>query len=537
MFDVEPDGLFKVDRAIFRHPFFKEEPFTEREAWLWLIGKARYEEGCIYISETRVDLQRGQLVTSIRFLSTLWKWSKDKTSRYLNRLKTATMIETRSATGSATGQTLITICNYETFQDYSAYRETVTRTRGETASATTLRQQRDNFATTPGQQQGQTTTNLTNPTNSTKSSSSPSESVIRKEEAEDDALNRVGSSESKTGTPFPFIDAYREAIVEVYGEEQIGYAYPTSACRVHDQRWTDEGMDVDDAKAVFIETLENAKANGKQPPTTLKYFDGFLRDRIADLTPVEDSRPSFGGHRPCVVSEETEWRAHMKHGWVKLGVWDNSMGPRPDEPGCRVPKEILAEFGIEPVPPRKRADPDEVKALLGKPATNGGEAPPQYHPKPGELQSGDEDWALREGLEYLQPRYPKKQNEELQNILEGWVRNYGAWNVRNAIQTAQVSAKQNPMKYILAILQNPKEVPPTGNGNGNERDEPLAEIDVDEQWRRWVGTYQRTEGAVWTGRGFEPGDPDCECPPHILDEFGYGTEQPQENPKNEGAVK
>ncbi len=33
-------GVFAVDRGIWDHPMFACEPFTEREAWQWLIAEA-----------------------------------------------------------------------------------------------------------------------------------------------------------------------------------------------------------------------------------------------------------------------------------------------------------------------------------------------------------------------------------------------------------------------------------------------------------------------------------------------------------------
>lgn len=35
-------GVLAVDRGVFEHPSFARVPFTEREAWLWLISEAAY---------------------------------------------------------------------------------------------------------------------------------------------------------------------------------------------------------------------------------------------------------------------------------------------------------------------------------------------------------------------------------------------------------------------------------------------------------------------------------------------------------------
>lgn len=121
-------GLYTISRAVFDHPAFKQEPFTEREAWVWLIGEAQWKNNRKRINGQIVELERGQLSHSIRFLSIRWDWSISRVNRFLKRLKTETMIETENETG----QNVITICNYETYQDFNKYRETVSETVFET---------------------------------------------------------------------------------------------------------------------------------------------------------------------------------------------------------------------------------------------------------------------------------------------------------------------------------------------------------------------------------------------------------------------
>jgi hypothetical protein len=38
-------GAFWVSRGVFDHPLFRGEPFTQREAWLWLIAEAAWKPG------------------------------------------------------------------------------------------------------------------------------------------------------------------------------------------------------------------------------------------------------------------------------------------------------------------------------------------------------------------------------------------------------------------------------------------------------------------------------------------------------------
>lgn len=128
-------GVYAVDRGIWDHPFFADEPLTEREAWQWLIAEASFRARHRRLGDQVFDLDVGQLVVSIRFLAERWKWSKGKVERFLDRLKegkssrggrpkknlekppskSETMIETRTETGF----TIITICNYKKYQKVS----------------------------------------------------------------------------------------------------------------------------------------------------------------------------------------------------------------------------------------------------------------------------------------------------------------------------------------------------------------------------------------------------------------------------------
>lgn len=105
-------GTFNVCRGLFGHPVFAAEPFTEREAWIWLIGTAAYRAHERRIGRARVKLERGQLAHAMRFLAQNWRWSESKVRRFLHRLAAENMVTLKSDELA----TLITICNYDTYQ-------------------------------------------------------------------------------------------------------------------------------------------------------------------------------------------------------------------------------------------------------------------------------------------------------------------------------------------------------------------------------------------------------------------------------------
>jgi hypothetical protein len=128
-------GVYAVDRGVWDHECFADEPFTEREAWMWLCGAASWKPQRRRIGAIDVVLERGQLAASLRFLGERFQWGKNKVARFFDRLEKRDMI--RTAIG--TGLTVITICNYDQYQKVSLPSGTASGTESGTATG----QQRD----------------------------------------------------------------------------------------------------------------------------------------------------------------------------------------------------------------------------------------------------------------------------------------------------------------------------------------------------------------------------------------------------------
>lgn len=105
-------GFYLMRRGWRDHPVFAREPYTEREAWQWLIEEAAFSSRKRRVSGDIVEVQRGQLIVSVRFLAGAWQWSKSRVDRFLTRLEREFMI------GTAAGRsaTVITLCNYDKYQ-------------------------------------------------------------------------------------------------------------------------------------------------------------------------------------------------------------------------------------------------------------------------------------------------------------------------------------------------------------------------------------------------------------------------------------
>lgn len=110
--EASKSGYYLMYRGWMENPAFAKEPFTQREAWLWLIERAAFKPVRERVGSTIVDVGRGQIAASVRYLAVRFKWSKSRVERFLKTLENQDMIETASETGC----TVITICNYDVYQ-------------------------------------------------------------------------------------------------------------------------------------------------------------------------------------------------------------------------------------------------------------------------------------------------------------------------------------------------------------------------------------------------------------------------------------
>lgn len=132
-------GTINIDRGLIHHPLVGAHNPKYFAAWVWLLCEAGWKDRRKMVNGTMIELQRGQVSHSLRFMAEALNWDKDGVSRFLNKLRNETMI----ATSSATGQNIITICNYNQYQSWKEYRATDSETDNETE----LRQECDRSAT------------------------------------------------------------------------------------------------------------------------------------------------------------------------------------------------------------------------------------------------------------------------------------------------------------------------------------------------------------------------------------------------------
>jgi len=96
------------------HDMAAGESACKRWAWMDLVSMASHEPTRRAIGYEVVELSRGELLASRRFLASRWGWSLGRTTRFLEWLEAGTRIGT--VRGTANG-TVYRIMKYDTYQD------------------------------------------------------------------------------------------------------------------------------------------------------------------------------------------------------------------------------------------------------------------------------------------------------------------------------------------------------------------------------------------------------------------------------------
>lgn len=108
-------GFYLMHRGWQNNPALRDD-FSRKDAWVWLIENACWRQTRFDVRGKTVALERGELCASRDQLAKAWDWSPSAVERFLTRLETEQMIERETGQG----RTIITICNYEIYQDVNA---------------------------------------------------------------------------------------------------------------------------------------------------------------------------------------------------------------------------------------------------------------------------------------------------------------------------------------------------------------------------------------------------------------------------------
>ena len=95
---------------------FKPEPFTEREAFLWSIEQAAFQDHDQWFNGHRIRVCRGEFVTSLRDMEKAFGWSLKRIRGFMDRMGKAQKWAQRRAYDGAQSPTIVSVCNYAIYQ-------------------------------------------------------------------------------------------------------------------------------------------------------------------------------------------------------------------------------------------------------------------------------------------------------------------------------------------------------------------------------------------------------------------------------------
>jgi len=104
------EGWIKLHRSIIKHCVFQDSEYLKY--WIYLLLDVNHEDKKIVWNKELIEIKRGQKITSLHKLAKEFNCSREKVRRFLNLLKTDTMIDIVSNTR----YTQITILNYDSYQ-------------------------------------------------------------------------------------------------------------------------------------------------------------------------------------------------------------------------------------------------------------------------------------------------------------------------------------------------------------------------------------------------------------------------------------
>ncbi|WP_293796701.1 hypothetical protein [uncultured Bosea sp.] len=312
-------GVFAVDRGIWDHPVFAREAFTEREAFMWLVSEASYRPRRFRTGSNVMELARGQLAHSLRFMADKWGWKEPRVRRFLGRLKIDAVIDADSDAGT----TRITICNYDKYQRVSLPSDAANDAGADAQTTQQRRKEED--------KKYKKDTLLCDP-------AAPGE--------RDDRRNGHASTVTDAADPFEKPIATKPARKATNEDfERFRAAYPR--------------RDGTDPKEPARKRFEAAVKSGANPELIIAGAKAFaaaeqkrgnVGSRFIPHGSVWLNRRGWEDHQappPAKFAAETEsWRMPVESWCRDPSTWNShAWGPAPGEPGCKVPEGLLTAMG------------------------------------------------------------------------------------------------------------------------------------------------------------------------------------------------
>jgi len=128
----------------------------------------------------------------------------------------------------------------------------------------------------------------------------------------------------------------------------VNAGHPLADLARYVRRWRDHGLDAERDIVPTVEAeMERRRQRGEGPPGHPKYFDKPVFRAFNERTAPPPANQS--GAQPADVDdrddrERKQWQARMA-AHRDRGMWVDTWGPPPGKRGCKVPADVLSEFG------------------------------------------------------------------------------------------------------------------------------------------------------------------------------------------------
>lgn len=109
-------GFVAISRDLWMNADFRDSEMSQREAWIWMIAHATWKPLEVRVGSNVIQLERGELAYSTRYLAGVFRWSEARVRRYFDMLKNRRMAQTKTDAGV----TVVTICKYDEYQSAPA---------------------------------------------------------------------------------------------------------------------------------------------------------------------------------------------------------------------------------------------------------------------------------------------------------------------------------------------------------------------------------------------------------------------------------
>lgn len=314
---MSDSGYVKMHRGWMDNPVLADDKFSKAQAFQWLIEQAFWTPGTLEKNGFQISLSRGDLCFSIREMAEIWGWSKSSVDRFITSLVNAKMIEKKSGTESGTlpgtlenkkfgtPPLVLTICNYNKYQSSESHTGTLGK---------------ESLGTCPGTHSGTPTLYKNNLYNNTPPIVPPKGEDPPPDLEKKKPKPKKQGRERKPKIPLPedlFDDGKLRDYALEHGFDERGFQREKFKFRNHYL-----GPDCKTpTRSDWAATWRNWLAN--------------CREFVPEPKPKTDLKSIEPGH----------WRSMIRV-WREHSHWHESWGPKPGEPDCKAPPEILEEFGL-----------------------------------------------------------------------------------------------------------------------------------------------------------------------------------------------